>query len=119
MESEHIFISVVVPCYRCDTSLEELSQRLDATMTSSSTYELLLVDDRSPADDWRVIQAISNGNPDIKGIRLSRNFGQHYAISVSGLDYARGDWCVVVMDGDLQPEEIPKLWEKADEEDTM
>ncbi len=49
----------------------------------------------------------------IKGIKLSRNFGQHYAIT-AGLDQARGEW-VVVMDCDLQdqPEEIKKLWEKS------
>ena len=51
----------------------------------------------------------------VKGINLSRNFGQHYAIT-AGLHYAKGEW-VVVMDCDLQdrPDEIPNLYKKAQE----
>ncbi|GMQ26664.1 glycosyltransferase family 2 protein [Algoriphagus sp. oki45] len=73
-------------------------------------YELILVDDGCPEDSWATIVDLSQTIPEIRGIKLSRNFGQHYAIT-AGLDHAVGEW-VVVMDCDLQdrPEEIPNLF---------
>ena len=69
----------------------------------------------SPENDWEIVTRLAAADKRIKGINLSRNFGQHYAIT-AGLDAAKGEW-VVVMDGDLQdvPEEIVKLYEKAQE----
>src|SRR5699024_12475971 len=71
------------------------------------------VNDASADAAWRSNVQLSANNDHIKGINLSRNYGQHNAIT-AGLDFAYGDW-VVVMDCDLQdrPEEIPKLYEKA------
>ncbi len=79
----------------------------------SEDYELVLVNDASPDRSWEVIQELAQADPRIRGINLSRNFGQHHAIT-AGLDFVRGDW-IVVMDCDLQdmPEEIPKLYRKA------
>jgi glycosyltransferase involved in cell wall biosynthesis len=78
-------------------------------------YEIILVDDYSPDNSWTEIERLASIHPEIKGIKLSRNFGQHYAIT-AGLDAAKGEW-VVVMDCDLQdkPEEIPNLLAKAQE----
>ena len=71
------------------------------------------MNDASPDDTWNLIKEISSKESRVKGINLSRNFGQHYAIA-AGLEYSIGDW-VVVMDCDLQdlPEEIPRLLTKA------
>lgn len=113
MENAKQLISVVVPVYGCKSSLEELCERLEKTLlTIISDYEIILVNDASPDNSWEMITNLSEANQNIKGINLSRNFGQHNAIT-AGLDYAAGDW-VVVMDCDLQdrPEEIPKLYEK-------
>ncbi|GAB3794519.1 glycosyltransferase family 2 protein [Virgibacillus kimchii] len=110
----HPLISVVVPVYGCETCLQELCSRLDETLTSiPADYEIILVNDGSPDDAWTTIKDLYKKNKRIKGIDLARNFGQHYAIT-AGLDLAEGDW-TVVMDCDLQdqPEEIPKLYEKA------
>jgi dolichol-phosphate mannosyltransferase len=76
-------------------------------------FELILVNDGSPDADWEQIRTLAATDPRVKGINLSRNFGQHHAIT-AGLDFARGDW-VIVMDCDLQdrPEEIPRLYRKA------
>jgi dolichol-phosphate mannosyltransferase len=112
MDTPHI--SVVVPCYRCAGCLPELYRRLVAALESLTPhFEIVLVNDASPDRDWEAIGALARADSRVKGVNFSRNFGQHRAIA-AGVDYARGDW-VVVMDGDLQdrPEEIPALYRKA------
>lgn len=107
-------ISVVSPVYKAPKILPELIKRLkDSLEQITDSYEIILVDDGCPWNSWEVIEELSENNPSIKGIKLSRNFGQHYAIT-AGLDHAKGDW-VVVMDCDLQdqPEEIIRLHQKA------
>jgi dolichol-phosphate mannosyltransferase len=71
------------------------------------------VNDRSLDNSWNIIGELAKSDQRIKGVLLSRNFGQHAAIT-AGLEHSNGDW-VIVMDGDLQdrPEEIPRLYEKA------
>ena len=110
------YISVVTPIYGCSGGLRELCSRLAPVLsTISADYEIIMVNDSSPDEAWEVIKKLAREDSRVKGINLSRNFGQHYAIT-AGLDYAQGDW-VVVMDCDLQhkPEEIPKLYQKAQE----
>jgi polyisoprenyl-phosphate glycosyltransferase len=107
-------ISVVSPVYGCRACLEALCERVAATLAPiTDDFEIILVNDACPQGSWESIQALARQEPRIKGINLSRNFGQHYAIT-AGLDHAQGDW-VVVMDCDLQdkPEEIAKLYAKA------
>jgi len=89
--------------------------RLEGVLHALGSFEIVLVEDGSPDESWAAIERASREFPDVVGIRLSRNFGQHHAIA-AGLAHARGKW-VVVMDCDLQdpPEEIPKLYEKAKE----
>lgn len=107
-------ISVVVPVYKAEHSLDELYQRLKAALSSiSSDFEIVLVEDCGGDNSWQVIERLALADPRVRGIQFSRNFGQHYGIT-AGLDCCRGDW-VVVMDCDLQdrPEEIPRLYAKA------
>jgi dolichol-phosphate mannosyltransferase len=109
-----VHISVVIPVYGCKTALYELYFRLKQTLeTITDSFEILMVNDSSPDGAWITIVEIAKKDIRVKGINLSRNFGQHYAIS-AGLNNASGDWCVV-MDCDLQdqPEEIPKMYKKA------
>ena len=115
-QSGALGLAVVSPVYGCSTTLPSLCQRLETVLsTISPEYEIILVNDGSPDGAWDVIVELARRNPRVKGINLSRNFGQHYAIT-AGLDFANADW-VVVMDCDLQdlPEEIPKLYQKAHE----
>jgi len=108
------YFSVIIPVYKCPWTLHELYQRLNNTLSSiNKNYEIIMVDDGSPLNDWEVITQLAKKDKRVKGIKLSRNFGQHYAIT-AGLDFAKGQW-VVVMDCDLQdqPEEIIKLYNKA------
>lgn len=107
------FISVVSPVYNAQNIIPTLVNRLeDVLIKISANYEIILVDDYSKDESWKVIDEISSINNKVKGIKLSRNFGQHYAIT-AGLDHANGDW-IVVMDCDLQdrPEEIENLYNK-------
>ena len=111
-----IHISIVSPVYRGEKMVAELVRRnVESVSTITEDYEIILVNDASPDNSWDEIVKQCTLNPKVKGINLSRNFGQHYAIT-AGLHYAKGDW-VVVMDCDLQdrPEEIPKLYKKAQE----
>ena len=96
--------------------VEELVTRIVASVsTITDDFEIILVNDASPDNSWEEIEKQCDLNPKVKGLNLSRNFGQHYAIT-AGLTYAKGEW-VVVMDCDLQdrPEEIPNLYAKAQE----
>lgn len=109
-------ISIVTPVYRCAECLQTLYERVvDAVSPLTEEFQLIMVNDGSPDDAWATIQRLSQQDCRVVGIDLSRNFGQHHAIT-AGLDHARGDW-VVVMDCDLQdqPEDIPKLYAKAQE----
>lgn len=107
-------LSIVIPLYKCFSSIESLVSRLhNAVKENFSNYEIILVNDASPENDWEEIKKQTDLSDKVKGINLSRNFGQHYAIT-AGLEHATGEW-IVVMDGDLQdrPEEILKLYNKA------
>ncbi len=107
-------ISVVSPVYKAPTILPELVERLRIALSKiTDSFEIILVDDGCPLNSWEIIAELSNEHSFVRGIKFSRNFGQHYAIT-AGLDQAQGKW-IVVMDCDLQdqPEEIQKLYDKA------
>jgi polyisoprenyl-phosphate glycosyltransferase len=109
-------ISVVVPVYGCPQALPELCGRLTIALSEiADRFEILLVNDACPKDSWTTIRELASRDARIRGIDLSRNFGQHNAIT-AGLDRADSAW-VVVMDCDLQdrPEEIAPLFRKAQE----
>ena len=111
-----IHISIVSPVYRGEKMVAELVRRnVEALRSITEDYEIILVNDESPDNSWQSIEQECAKNPRVKGLNLSRNFGQHYAIT-AGLSYATGEW-IVVMDCDLQdrPEEIPNLYAKAQE----
>jgi len=109
-----IQLSVVIPVYGCASCLSELHRRLATTLDDlGETYEIVLVDDRSPDGAWATMQELAAAHHEVTILRLSRNFGQHAAIT-AGLAESTGRW-VVVMDCDLQdpPEAITELWATA------
>jgi undecaprenyl-phosphate 4-deoxy-4-formamido-L-arabinose transferase len=109
-------ISVVVPVYNSELTLPELVQRLQPVLTGAAReYELVLVNDGSRDQSWRVIQRLAAEHDWVRGINLMRNYGQHNAL-LCGIRAARFD-TLVTMDDDLQhpPEEIHKLMAKLDE----
>ncbi|TAG07171.1 MAG: glycosyltransferase [Cytophagia bacterium] len=111
-----IKISIVSPVYRAEKIVDKLVEKIIENVTKiTENFEIILVEDGSPDNSWQKIEQNCQKNKKVKGIQLSRNFGQHYAIT-TGLDHAKGEW-IVVMDCDLQdrPEEIPHLYQKAQE----
>ena len=111
-----MLISIISPVYNAEKILEQLILRIKKSVSEiTDSFEIILVEDCGSDNSWQEIERLAALNPEIKGIKLSRNFGQHYAIT-AGLDVAKGEW-VIVMDCDLQdrPEEIPALYAKAKE----
>ena len=110
-------ISFVIPCYRSAQTLNKVVDEIDATMKTLNEYkyEIILVNDSSPDDTYEVIRSLCAKRQDIRGINLSRNFGQHAAL-MAGFRYVHGD-VVVCLDDDGQTpaSEVGKLLDKIDE----
>jgi dolichol-phosphate mannosyltransferase len=107
-------LSVVVPVYRCGRSLPELHERLRTSLASiPGGYEIVLVEDGGDDDSWGVASGLAGSDPAVRAVKLSRNFGQHAAIT-AGIARSRGRW-VAVIDCDLQdpPEALPLLYAHA------
>ena len=107
-------LSVVSPVYRGEKMLSELVERIHKAISPlTDDYEIVLVNDCSPDNSWERISEICKVDKKVKGINLSRNFGQPYAIT-AGLTYAKGNY-IAVIDCDLQnkPEDLPAMYQKA------
>ena len=108
-------LSVIIPVYRSADSLPELLAELARVLPTVATiFEVVLVDDASPDDSWRVIQALIPQYPFLRAIQLMRNYGQHNAL-LCGIRAAQGD-VIVTMDDDLQhpPDQIRALLAELD-----
>jgi glycosyltransferase involved in cell wall biosynthesis len=109
-------ISVVSPVYRAENLVDEFVRQVRAALEQiTADFEIVLVEDGSNDGTWLRIAAACASDTRVRGIKLSRNFGQHYAIT-AGLEHARGEHAVV-MDCDLQddPAFIAELYGKARE----
>jgi glycosyltransferase involved in cell wall biosynthesis len=110
IQKNKTLFSVVVPVYNSEGSLRVLYARLKNVFHSlNSDWELILVNDASADNSWKVMRELAKEDAGIIAINLSNNFGQHNAL-MCGFSYANGDY-IITMDDDLQhpPEEIPKL----------
>lgn len=109
---EHkVELSVISPVYMGASMVAELVSQIKASLDLGgvASYEIILVEDGSPDESWQAIQSACAKHDEVVGVRLTRNFGQHPAIS-AGLRCAKGDF-VVVIDCDLQddPKYIPDI----------
>ena len=109
-------LSVVIPAFNEEEMIETASNTISNILKNENIdYELVFVDDGSKDNTWKEIERISKNDAKVSGICFSRNFGKDPAI-FAGLEYVRGDCCVVI-DCDLQqpPEKIVdmyRLWEQ-------
>jgi len=94
-------ISVVIPVFNAEASLENLYRQLMPAMEAiTEEFEVIMVDDHGGDESWNIIRKLANQNKNIRGIRLSRNYGQHNAL-LCGIRAARYS-VIVTMDDDLQ-----------------
>lgn len=108
-----IAISIVGPVYKGEQILSPFVRQTKQVLNQrGEAFEIILVDDGCPKGSWEMIENECRKDPAIKGIRLSRNFGQQIAVS-AGLHFAKGER-VIVMDTDLQnpPEAIPAILDR-------
>lgn len=109
-------LSIISPCYGAPTLLRELARQIgEVAKTITPDYEIILVEDGSPDNSRDIIREICREDKHVKGVFLSRNFGQQPALN-AGLDTAKGEW-VAILDCDLQnpPQHIRALYDKAQE----
>jgi len=112
MSRDTPLVSVVATSYNNSRSLSQFVSEVRETLASRSlAFEIILIDDGSHDDSWEEIVRLSDHDNRVKGLLLSRNFGQHPAIR-AGLSDARGD-IVVIMDSDMDddPSLLPELIE--------
>lgn len=105
-------LSIVIPLLNEEESLKELHQWIVRVMAENNfSYEVIFIDDGSTDGSWAAIQQLSQGNPNVKGIRFLRNYGKSQALH-AGFAKAQGD-VIITMDADLQdsPDEIPGLYQ--------
>ncbi len=110
-------ISVVIPLYNEEDSLQELATWIERVMNINTlSYEIIMVDDGSSDSSWDVIKNLSGSNKCIRAIHLRRNYGKSAAL-YCGFKIAKSD-VVITMDADLQdsPDEIPELFRMIKEE---
>jgi undecaprenyl-phosphate 4-deoxy-4-formamido-L-arabinose transferase len=110
-----VYLSLVIPVYNEEVNLRELIERCTKTCQGiGKSYEIVLVDDGSRDKSVEMIKQASDEYPEVVGVLLNRNYGQHSAV-MAGLAQAHGD-VVVTLDADLQnpPEEVPKLLAEID-----
>jgi len=107
-------ISVVIPVYNEEENLPELYRRLRCVLEQKLkvTYEIIFVDDGSKDSSWAIVERLHKENKSVKGVKFSRNFGHHVAVT-AGIDNASGE-VTVIMDADLQarPEDMPTAFEE-------
>lgn len=111
-------ITVIVPCYNEQESVELFYQEIDTVMKvmSEQDFELIFVDDGSKDSTLSIVKSLSTKDHRVKYLSFSRNFGKESAI-YAGLEHAHGDY-VVLMDADLQdpPKLLPEMFRYVKEE---
>ena len=106
-------VSVIIPVYNGADTLEPLiNQLLRVFEDQANECEILMVNDGSEDQSWKTIKTLASSHPQVRGLNLMRNFGQHNAL-LAGIRQAKGE-IIVTIDDDLQnpPEEVPKLLNK-------
>ena len=110
-------LSIVIPLLNEQNSIDELTSSISTVVKALRLeFEIILIDDGSTDNSWKIISEICSNNQNVRGIRFLKNFGKSQALS-AGFKACNGD-VVITMDADLQddPNEIPELYKKINEE---
>jgi dolichol-phosphate mannosyltransferase len=112
-------LSIVVPCFNEEACLPVLHQRLSAAARAAAgdNYEIVLINDGSRDGSWHIMRQLSDGDPHLVAINLSRNHGHQLALT-AGLDLCRGER-ILIVDADLQdpPELLAPMLETMEREE--
>lgn len=102
-------VSIVIPVYGSEAVLPELVSQLISVLSNQEGFEIILVCDQSPDGSWKKIKSLAEMYPEVKGLLLRINSGQHNAC-MAGFAYSSGQ-IIVTMDDDLQhsPSHVPGL----------
>lgn len=103
-------VSIIIPLFNEDESLPDLCNWITRVVNENNlSYEVILIDDGSNDNSWKVISNISKANQNFKGIRFQRNYGKSAALN-EGFRASQGE-VIITMDADMQdsPDEIPSL----------
>ena len=114
-------VSFVIPCYRSALTLEQVVAEIQETMekTDRYSYEIILVNDCSPDDTFRVIEKLCHRHENICGVNLAKNFGQHGAL-MAGFHQMQGDILVCLDDdGQTPANEVDKLLDRLEDGDDV
>ena len=115
-----VMYSVIVPVYNSENTIEEVVKRVIKTLdVNGELFEIILVDDCSTDQSWKLIADMARENKNIISIQLMRNSGQGSA-TLAGIEQSSGEF-IITMDDDLQhpPEELPKLIESMRADDNV
>lgn len=110
-------ISIIVPLYNEDESLQKLYEWIDKVMIANKlSYEIVFINDGSTDRSWEVIESLQAKTTNVRGIKFRNNYGKSPAL-YCGFRAAKGS-VVITMDADLQdsPDEIPELFRMIKEE---
>lgn len=108
-------ISFVIPCYNSEHTLEKVVEEIEHTVSENDQFEIILVNDCSKDNVWKVIERLAEERDNIAGIDLADNFGQHAAL-MAGYRKARGDIIVSLEDDGQTPvNEVYSLIDKLNE----
>ena len=111
-------VSFCIPCYKSEQTLKKVVEEIRTSMADMSDrydYEIILVNDASPDKTFEVISDLVKEYPNITGIDLARNFGQHAAL-MAGFAHVTGDILVCLDDdGQTPADEVYKLLDKIEE----
>lgn len=112
-----MLVSIVIPCYNSEHTIGKVVELAIEEFNKLEKYdcEFVLVNDYSRDGTWNSIAALAEEHPNVKGINLAKNFGQHNAI-MAALNYTEGD-LIIGMDDDMQnhPSQIPQFLDKIEE----
>lgn len=112
-----MLVSIVIPCYNSEHTIGKVVELAIEEFNKLEKYdcEFVLVNDYSRDGTWNSIAALAEKHPNVKGINLAKNFGQHNAI-MAALNYTEGD-LIIGMDDDMQnhPSQIPQFLDKIEE----